>query len=92
MNEVVIPLAVSIVGAFATSFISYRYYKPKLRAELQNEFESRFNSQKWDAYQEFATVIYEVLDKSGSKQFERELPKLISKLRKFLSKLWIVGS
>jgi hypothetical protein len=92
IENVILPLIVSIVGAFTASYFSYRYYRPRLRADLQKEFESRFNQRKWEIYQEFANILYEVLDKSATKRFESELPKVIKKLRKFLSQLWIIGS
>ena len=91
-TEIVVPVVLSVIGAFTASYFSYRYYKPRLRAELQNEFESRFNERKWVAYQQFADILYEMLDKSGTKKFENELPKVIQRMRKFLSQLWVVGS
>lgn len=91
-TEIIIPLIVSIIGAFTASYFSYRYYKPRLRADLQKEFESRFNERKWEAYTQFADILYEVLDASGTKKFNSELPKAIRRMRKFLSQLWVVGS
>lgn len=90
--DIVLPLFVSIIGAFTASYFSYRYYKPRLREELQKEFDSRFNEQKWATYQQFADILYEVLDKSSSKRLDNDMPKVIQRLRKFLSQLWIVGS
>jgi hypothetical protein len=90
--NILITLVVSIIGAFTASYFSYRYYKPRLRADLQKEFESRFNERKWEAYQQFADILYEVLDTTGTKKFNNELPKVIRRLRKFLSQLWVVGS
>lgn len=90
--DIIVPLIVSVIGAFTASYFSYRYYKPRLRAGLQKEFESRFNERKWEAYTQFSDILYEILDTSGTKKFNNELPKSIRRLRKFLSQLWVVGS
>ena len=85
-------LLISIAGAFATSYFAYRFYSPKLKAELQKEYKSRFNERKWEAYTEFANIIYQVLDNNNEEDFEEDLPTYTSQLHEFLSKLWIVGS
>ncbi len=78
--DIALPLTISVIGAFTTAYFSYRYYKPRLRADLQKEFESRFNERKWEAYQQFADILYEVLDSTGTKKFDNELPKVIRRL------------
>lgn len=90
--DILIPLFVSIIGAFAASYFSFRYYAPRLRAELQKEYEIRFNERKWAAYEQFSDILYDVLDEVGTSKHDKKMPKVIKRLRKFLSQLWIVGS
>lgn len=82
----------SIILALATAFFTSRFYAHQMRAELQKEFESRFNERKWEVYTGFADIVREVIRSGKSDRLQRDLPKLIDKLLQFTSGLWIVGS
>lgn len=91
-EELLAALFISILAAFATSYFAYRFYGPKVRADLQKEFESRFNERKWEAYTKFSGIMYQIFEGSKTGRLDRQMPKYHRQLREFLSHLWLVGS
>ncbi len=92
IKTLLLTLFISIVGAFATSYFAYRFYSPRLQADLQKEFKSRFNERKWDAYTKFANILYQLLESIRKGDTDKKMPKYISQMNEFLSLLWVVGS
>jgi hypothetical protein len=80
----------SIITAIVTSLISYSLYKPKLKAELHKEFESRLNERKWNVYTEFAESARELLFKGTN--YQRAAEEFSHSQTKICGKLWIVAS
>ena len=90
--EVLPALLVSILGAFATSYFAFRFYAPRVKADLQKEFESRFNERKWETYIDFVDIMYEALESVKAGRIDRDMKKIVRKLNAFVTRLLIVGS
>jgi|GEM_PF-2494031 len=92
ISALLISSLLSIILALATAFFTSRFYAHQMRAELQKEYESRFNERKWEVYTGFADIVRQVIRSGKSERLRRDLPKLIDQLLQFTSGLWIVGS
>lgn len=89
-------LAIALVGgvivAWATAFFTSRYYANQAKADLQKEFESRFNERKWETYTGFTDTVRRLFESSKADRLSNEEPELIHELYQFTGKLWLVGS
>ncbi len=85
----------SIVGgliAIVTAFFSSSFYAKQTKAELQTEFESRYNTKKWEVYTEFGSLANDVFASVKAKSTAKSMPVFSNKLLTIAGDLWIVGS
>ena len=87
MNEIYTAIASSIFG-IVVAFLSSKFYTNQAKADLQKEFESRFNERKWDVYYLFATEVAGEVLKGGAYNQK----KVLDSLARFTSQIQIVGS
>ena len=93
-SSMVITILPGVIVALTTSYFSARFYSHRVRAELQKEFESRFNERKWEVYMQFAEIIRKLLEntKTNEDKAQKEFRRIIHDLYGFTSNLWLVGS
>jgi len=84
----------AIGAAAATAWFTARFYYLRASAELQAEFQSRFNERKWQAYTDFADTVRELLEDVRRPAGKRkDINKhFLPRLYKFTAALWLVGS
>jgi hypothetical protein len=58
----VVSLLPTVATAFLTSYVAYLWSWKKARADLENEFLSRFNTRKWDVYTEFTKFLHKSIN------------------------------
>ena len=87
-----VSILVSVTSAIITSLLAARRYKLQIQADLQKEYESRFNERKWEIYIGFSDIIRKLMESTKAKNLDKNMPKIISGLYEFTGKLWIVGS
>ena len=78
--------------ALATAYFTSRFYVRQATADLQTEFERRFNDWKWQVYIGFAATLRDVLLATKDQRLEKHMGKFIRQIYEFISQLWIVGS
>jgi hypothetical protein len=57
ISTILISLGVAVVTGPIAAFITSRGIWKKARADLENEFSSRFNTRKWEVYTEFTKFL-----------------------------------
>ena len=92
MDTILVASLPGVVIALATAFFSSRFYAARAKADLQKEYESRFNERKWDTYTKFTDTVRKIVESSKGKRVERDLPKFVQDISRFTSSLWLVGS
>lgn len=80
------------IVALATAYATSRFYFHKAQADLQKEYESRFNQKKWDAYSQFSSTVRDMLKAQKAGTLKRDTSKFVSRLYDFIGQLWLVGS
>lgn len=90
--DILVPSIIAIGAGIATAYFSSRFYVLRARADLEKEFESRFNERKWKIYTDFSDTIREVLESQREKTLQSQLPKFVRKITAFTSNLWLTGS
>ena len=71
-------LLVNIATAVATGFVTSWVYWRQARADLDKEYQSRFNTKKWEVYTEFTKLLHSFLmsnsaDLAGATQQQDEI-------------------
>lgn len=72
----------------------YEIIRQRLEADLEKEYQSKFNERKWEVYVDFANIIRDMIVniKAPENKQKQEQKKLLRKLYDFVGDLWIVGS
>ena len=108
-SVLLLPSIIALFGVIVTAMLGFRrvriqlkeelhnegeIIRQRLQADLEKEYQSRFNERKWEVYADFAKIIRDMistLKESESKQ-KQEQKKSLRKLHDFVGDLWIVGS
>lgn len=90
--QLLITLVTGLGTAFATAFFTSRFYARQARADLEKEFESRFNERKWTAYQQFGTLLKDVLSSAKFGRTEKDKSRFLRSFYEFLPQVWLVAS
>ncbi len=108
METAIIGAVSSLLVALVTYFLGVRQLRLQLqqqlrneielissrvRADLEREYQFRFNERKWSLYTEFSELIIGMLEFSKLPQKNQHTVQkdAIKKLRGFVARLWIVG-
>lgn len=89
------PLYTIVTGvllSLATAYFTSKFYVRRVRADLQKEFESRFNQRKWEAYREFGKLLRDITLSSKEGKTAKEQHKFIRRFYDFLPEVWLVAS
>ena len=76
----------------ATAILSSKFYTRKVKADLQKEYESRFNEKKWVIYTGFADYIRKNIEITKGIDKTHPNTEMVKKYGEFVGGLWIVGS
>lgn len=102
-------LIIGVISAGATYFFGIRQLRYQLEVELRNEYEltrqrlkadlekeyqSRFNERKWELYVKFANIVRRQIEsiKLPKDKQPKELQNVIKELYGFVGELWIIGN
>jgi len=71
-------IIVAILTAFVTGFITFWGFWRQAKADLDKEYQSRFNTKKWEVYTEFTKLLHGFLtnnsaDLAGTTQQQDEI-------------------
>lgn len=83
---------IGILAAIVTAFVSSTFYFRQAKADLQKEYESRFNERKWETYTRFSGLVNSVFAAAKSGKLDKDMPKFTRELLDIAGQLWIVGS
>ncbi len=89
LSTVLVSILLSVVTALATAFFTSRFYVYRVKADLQKEYESRFNERKWEVYTKFVEFLRLAVQPFSSESEELENSR---KADEFVSSLWLIGS
>ncbi|MBE0683777.1 MAG: hypothetical protein IH589_17870 [Anaerolineales bacterium] len=78
INGLLVSIVVAILTAFATGFVTSWGYWRQAKAQLEKEYQSRFNTKKWEVYTEFTKLLHGFLinnsvDLAGATQQQNEI-------------------
>lgn len=86
MNDLLSSLIIALVTAFLTSFFYWRQAK----ADLQKEYESRFNTKKWETYLGMNEIIQGIYDREQT--VEGNAVNLEDKISLLRTQILLIGS
>ena len=81
-----------VIVALATAFFTSRFYVHQATTDLRNEYQKRFNEEKWQTYTGFSDTVRDILKSTKDRKLQEQLPATIDKLYDFTSDLWLIGS
>jgi hypothetical protein len=90
--EIVAALVTGVLVAFATAFFTSRFYVHRARADLEKEFQGRFNERRWDVYSQFAEILLDLIHSDRSQALDVQAAAVGERLRAFIGRVWLVGS
>jgi len=91
MNETWTSILVSLVTALATGIITSFLYWRKAKAELQKEYQSRFNKQKWEVYSKFVRMMGRISSAINTDK-KPDYAEIGPEYREAISRLLLVAS
>ena len=62
----------------------------RVRADLQRDYDKKFNESRWQAYADFSKLVLDVLQ--ASKGGRQQADKIDKKMQQFIERLWLSGS
>ena len=83
-------LVISLATALATAFIAYFFYWRQIKADLQKEYESRFNTKKWETYLGMNEIIQGIYDREQT--VEGDSDNLEDKISLLRTQIFLIGS
>ena len=83
-------LLISLATALATAFIAYFFYWRQIKADLQKEYESRFNTKKWETYLGMNDIIQGIYYREQTD--EAVSVTLEDKIRLLRTQILLIGS
>lgn len=108
-DEIVPATIAALIAAFATYVFGirrlrfqletelrneYEIIRQRLEADLEREYQSRFNERKWEVYVNFSNILRDMLKsiRESPKKQAQQQAKLLKDLQDFVGDLWMIGN
>jgi hypothetical protein len=72
--------------------LAIRQSKIEIKADLQKEYDTRFNERRWETYLHFSKIIRKMMEATKAKKLEEIMPEIVADLYQFSGELLLVGS
>ena len=92
INTITTPALISIVTALGTSILTHREIKRRAEVELRNQFASRYNEKRWEAYTKFTSLAREQIEAFRRQEANRMYTEVEESIKRLASDLFLIGS
>ena len=92
MDNLLINILTAAVTSIFTAAFAYWGFWRQAKAELEKEYQKRFNEKKWNTYTEFTISLRKMLEKAQARESESLSFSIDESLMNLATELLLVGS